>query len=78
MALPAYRVRRIARYFGIDPLAVRVYFALLVLMPILTIVLAAFLDSIAAGFVVAGVISVTLIALRPQDPSPVRVRARKW
>ena len=56
----------------------RIYAALLLLLPILTVALAAFFDSIAAGFVVAGVISATLIALRPHDPSPARVRIRKW
>lgn len=77
MAIPVYRVRRIARYFNVDPLAVRIYAALLVLLPILTIALAELFDSVEAGFVVAGVISVTLIALLPHDHPADRLRVRR-
>jgi phage shock protein PspC (stress-responsive transcriptional regulator) len=78
MAISGFRVRRVARYFDVDPLAVRVYAGVLVLLPILTIALAELFDSIAAAFVVAGVISVTLIALFPHDRSEERARVRKW
>lgn len=78
MAFPHYRTRRIARYFDVDPLAVRVYAALLVLLPILSIALAGLFDSIAAGFIVAGVMSVTLIAVLPHDRPDDRVRVRRW
>jgi len=77
MTISRDRVRRMARYFDVDPLAVRVYAALLVLLPILTIALAGLFDSIVAGFVVAGTVSVTVIAILPHDRGRLGAYARR-
>lgn len=63
------RTKRVARYFDVDPLAVRIYAGLLVLLPLLSVALAGLLGSVAAGFVIAGVISVTVIAAIPHERS---------
>jgi len=67
MANLARRTKRVARYFDVDPLAVRIYAGLLVVLPLLSAALAGLLGSVPAGFVVAGAVSVTLIAVLPRD-----------
>ena len=66
MANLARCTKRVARYFDVDPLAVRTCAGLLVLLPILSVALAGLLGSVTAGFVIASVISVTLIAILPR------------
>jgi len=65
MANLTRRTKRVARFFDVDPLAVRTCAGLLVLLPLLGAALAGLLGSVTAGFVIASVISVTLLALLP-------------
>jgi len=67
MAISRLRARRLARYFDVDPLVVRIYVGLLVLLPLLSVALGRLFESIGAGFVIAGIISVTLMAIIPHD-----------
>ena len=70
--------KRIARYFDVDPLAVRIYAGLLVLLPVLSVALAGLFGSVTAGFVIASVLSVTLISVAPREPLERKVNKGRW
>ena len=67
MADSATRTKRASRFPNANRITLRTFAGLMGLLPILSIGLARLVDSAAAGFVIAGTICITVVAILPHE-----------